>query len=89
MAGFREAEEWTSVCHPEEVTIADHERLLMFESEEAHIPAWIQCIDEWIATANGAVVRYEEELEQRAAHDAEARERLRRIEAATEKFKNL
>lgn len=69
---------------PERVVIAP-ERGLLFESEEALVPGWIDHIDLWIASANAEVAA------------AEAAEEKRRGEAQTEellvgvneKFKDL
>jgi len=47
---FEAPDEWTEPCHPSRITVKA--RALVFSSEEARVPMWIDQIDKWIAAAN-------------------------------------
>jgi len=69
---------------PERVVVAP-ERGLLFESEEALVPGWIDHIDLWIASANAEVAAAEAAEEKRRA-EAQTEELLVSV---NEKFKDL
>jgi hypothetical protein len=63
---------------------------LIFTSEETQVGLWIQLIDTWIAAANGKCADLPASLTRRqAVQDEQAQERLRRIQEATERFRDL
>ena len=85
---FQAPENWKEPCHPSRVTVKD--RALMFTSEESHVRLWVQPIDEWIAEANQRCAEHPESATKReVAQREDERERQRRLEAATERYKNL
>ena len=85
---FHASETWTEPCHPSRVTVKD--RALTFSSEEAHVPLWIQLIDQWIAGANQACAERPTSAARREVEQIEdERERQRRMREAVERFKNL
>jgi hypothetical protein len=47
---FQAPDEWTEPCHPSRITVK--QRMLVFTSEEARVPRWMEQIDKWIAAAN-------------------------------------
>lgn len=47
---FHAPDEWKEPCHPSRITVKNH--VLIFTSEEALVPLWIEQIDKWIAAAN-------------------------------------
>ena len=47
---FEAPEEWTEPCHPSRIMVK--QRMLIFTSEEARVPLWMEQIDKWIAAAN-------------------------------------
>jgi hypothetical protein len=81
---FQAPEEWTEPCHPSRITVK--QRALVFSSEEARVPVWIQQIDKWIAAAN---LKHAEMVGSAAppAETADARER--RLREATDRLKGL
>jgi hypothetical protein len=69
--------------------VFDHERGLLFASEEPLVPEWIRHIDLWIAEANAQVAADEAAEEKRRA-ESEARDRRDALlKQVNEKFKNL
>jgi hypothetical protein len=47
---FQAPDERTEPCHPTRITVRD--RALIFASEEARVPLWMEQIDKWIDAAN-------------------------------------
>ena len=85
---FQAPENWKEPCHPSRVTVKD--RSLMFTSEESHVRLWIQQIDQWIAEANQRCAeRPESETKREVEQGEDARETQRRLQEATERYKNL
>jgi hypothetical protein len=85
---FQAPEAWKEPCHPSRIVVKD--RSLLFTSDEALVRQWVQLIDEWIAAANHQCAeRPEAELRREVVEDAEQRERQRRLQEATERYKNL
>lgn len=85
---FQAPENFKEPCHPSRVTVKD--RALMFTSEESDVRLWIQLIDEWIAAANQACAdRPESATRREIAQTEDERERQRRLQEATERYKNL
>ena len=85
---FHAAENCKDPCHPSRVTVRD--KALMFTSDESHVRLWMQQIDEWIAAANAACAERPESAARRQIEAGEdERERQRRLQEATERYKNL
>lgn len=85
---FQTPDEWKDPCHPSRIKVKD--RSLIFTSEETQVGLWIQLIDTWIAAANGKCADLPASLTRRqAVQDEQAQERLRRIQEATERFRDL
>jgi hypothetical protein len=70
---------------PERVVV-DPQRGLLFETEESLVPAWIDHIDLWIASANRQVAAAEEK---RRAEALTREERDLLLSRINEKFKDL
>jgi hypothetical protein len=69
--------------------VFDHERGLLFASEEQLVPEWIRYIDLWIAEANAQMAADEAAEEKRGA-ETEARDRRDALlKQVNEKYKNL
>ena len=81
---FKLATPVTPPYDPERVVVAP-ERGLLFESEEALVPGWIDHIDLWIASANAELAAAEAAEEKRRA-EAQTEELLVSV---NEKFKDL
>ena len=82
---FHAPEEWKEPCHPSRITVKD--RALLFTSEEALVPLWIEQIDRWIAAANQ---KHSEVASSVATQDvADVDDRRRRLQEVTERFKDL
>ena len=65
-------------------------RSLVFTSEERHVGLWIQLIDQWITAANQKVADSPESVTKLQAAQAEQdREQVRRLDEATERFKDF
>lgn len=47
---FQAPDEWKEPCHPSRITV--RHRMLIFASEEARVPLWMEQIDKWIDAAN-------------------------------------
>ena len=63
---------------------------LTFRSEEAHVPAWIESIDRWIADANRTQAEVADGVRQQAMRaQAQTDARRQRANDSNEKFKNL
>ena len=85
---FSEPAETTAVCHPKRLGMMH--QALVFKCEEAHLPAWIEHIDKWIAGANAALAAQEEADKRRRAEQLRQEEdKQRRLQEANEKFKGL
>ena len=85
---FSEPAETTAVCHPKRLGMMH--QALVFKCEEAHLPAWIEHIDKWIAGANTALAAQEEADKRRRAEQLRQEEdKQRRLQEANEKFKGL
>jgi len=85
---FQSAEESTAVASPKAVRF--EREALTFRAGEEHVPAWVACIDRWIADANQAQAGLEERRGSAAAR-AQAQTDARRQQAtdANERFKDL
>jgi hypothetical protein len=67
-----------------------YQSVLIFESDEDHVPTWIQFIDGWIRSANERYAKHvAAERRAQAAHEALARDPKLRLQEAAAKFKNL
>src|SRR5437773_11461483 len=85
---FQAPENWKEPCHPSRVTVKD--RALTFTSEEAHVRLWIHLIDGWIAEANQRCADRPASVTKREGEESEGeRERRRRLQVATERYKDL
>lgn len=85
---FQAPENWKEPCHPSRITVKD--RTLTFRSEETDVRLWIQLIDEWIAAANQKLADRPESVTRRHVDQTEEeRERQRRLQEATERYKDL
>jgi hypothetical protein len=67
----------------------DHERGLLFASEEPLVPEWIRHIDLWIAETNAQVAADEAAEEKRRAESLARDKRDALLRQVNEKFKNL
>ncbi len=82
---FQAPDEWKDPCHPSRIRVKG--RSLCFTSDEHQVGLWMQWIDQWIAVANRQTVDVPDpSTRQQAAQDEQARERLRRLQEATERF---
>ena len=79
---FQAPDEWTEPCHPSRITVQHRE--LIFSTEEARVPVWINQIDKWIAAANqkhaemtGSVVPREDRGDEQEQKLREMRDRLK------------
>ncbi len=85
---FSEPAEATVMCHPKRTGLMH--QALVFKCEEAHLTAWVQSIDKWIAGANRALLEAEQAEKRRKAEQLrQEEEKKRRIDAANEKYKSL
>ncbi len=83
--------------HPGSYTIQVHPGLgrfepgrFLFQSEEKNVPDWIKAIDQWIDTANKAVIAHAEEaVRQQVEATARRQDETRRMTEMNEKFKDL
>ena len=85
---FQSAEASTELATPKDVRF--EREALTFRAGEEHVPAWVACIDGWIADANRAEAD-RDAGRGRAAARAQEQTDARRQKAtdANEKFKNL
>jgi hypothetical protein len=81
---FQAPDEWTEPCHPSRITVK--QRSLIFSSEEARVPVWIQQIDKWIAAAN---LKHAEIAGSAATPEVTAGEREQKLRGATDRLKGL
>ena len=82
---FQAPDEWKEPYHPSRITVRN--RALIFTSEEALVPRWIEQIDKWIAAANQ---KHSEMASSVATHDvADVDDRRRRLQEVTDRFKDL
>jgi hypothetical protein len=85
---FSEPAETTVMCHPKKLGMMH--QALVFKCEEAHLPAWVQHIDKWIAGANKALADQEEREKQKKAEQLkQEEEKKRRIDEVNEKYRDL
>jgi hypothetical protein len=85
---FQAPEEWKDPCHPSRITVRN--RSLVFASEERHVGLWIQLIDQWITAANQKLADSPESVtRQQVAQAEQEREQVRRLDEATERFKDF
>ena len=73
---------------PERI-VFDRQHGLLFETEEALVPDWIEHIDLWIASANTRVAANETAEEKRRAEAQNREERDLWLGRINEKFKDL
>jgi hypothetical protein len=69
--------------------VFDRQQGLLFETEEALVPGWIDHIDLWIASANTRVAADEAAEEKRRAEIQNREERDLLLRRLNEKFKHL
>ncbi len=82
---FQAPDEWKEPCHPSRIKVKG--RSLLFTSDEHQVALWMQWIDQWIAVANRQTAEVPDlSTRQQVAQDEEARDRLRRLREATERF---
>ena len=63
---------------------------LTFRTDDAHVPAWIESIDRWIADANRVQAEVADDVRQQATRaQAQTDARRQRADESNEKFKNL
>ena len=85
---FQAPEEWTEPCHPSRITVKD--RALIFTAEERHVRRWVELIDQWIATANRKCSPAPDSgTTGQIESDDAVRERQRRLQEATDRFRDL
>lgn len=77
---------WRSIlCDPNRIRF--YLGTMIFDSDEANVPIWIEFIEKWMASANA---RYAERLRQeQAAREEDAVDPAQRLRDLEEKFKNL
>jgi hypothetical protein len=82
---FHAPEEWKEPCHPSRITVKD--RTLIFTSEEALVPLWIEQIDRWIAAAN----QKQKDVVTTAATQevASGEDQRRKLQEVTDRLKDL
>jgi hypothetical protein len=85
---FKLATPVTRECDPERA-VFDSQRDLLFETEEALVPGWIDHIDLWIDSANKRVAADEAAEEKRRAEAQNREERDLLLSRINEKFKDL
>jgi len=81
---FQAPDEWTEPCHPSRITVKHRE--LIFSSEEARVPVWINQIDKWIAAANQ---KHAEMTGSVAPREDSGDEREQRLREVTDRLKGL
>jgi len=81
---FQAPDEWTEPCHPSRITVK-HCRLI-FSSEEARVPVWINQIDKWIAAANQ---KHAKMTRSTAPREDSGDEREHRLREVTDRLKGL
>ena len=84
---FMQTRDTTLVCNPK--SVAMYQGMMVFESVEDDIPAWITFIDKWMAAANTRYAEWETAQRPRRGPDTEPRNREQRLNELNEKFKNL
>ena len=63
---------------------------LTFRSDDAHVPAWVESIDRWIADANRVQAAVADSVQEQSARArAQTDARRQRADESNEKFKNL
>ena len=82
---FQSPDEWKEPCHPSRITVKN--RALIFTSEEARVPLWIEQIDKWIAAANQ---KHADAIRSPARREVEGvDDRRQRLQEATDRLKDL
>ena len=81
---FQAPDEWTEPCHPSRITVQHRE--LIFSTEEARVPVWINQIDKWIAAANQ---KHAEMTGSAAPREDSGDEREQRLREVTDRLKGL
>ena len=81
---FQAPDEWTEPCHPSRNTVQHRE--LIFSTEEARVPVWINQIDKWIAAANQ---KHAEMTGSVAPREDSGDEREQRLREVTDRLKGL
>jgi hypothetical protein len=81
---FEAPDDWKDPCHPSRIRVKGPS--LAFTSDEDQVGLWMQWIDQWIAVANRRTADVPGPSATQAAQDEQARERLRRLQEATERF---
>ena len=81
---FQAPDEWTEPCHPSRITVQHRE--LIFSTEEARVPVWINQIDKWIAAANQKPAEMTGSVAPREDSGDEREQRLREV---TDRLKGL
>jgi hypothetical protein len=82
---FHAPEDWKEPYHPSRITVKD--RLLIFTSEEALVPLWIEQIDRWIAAANQKQLDMASSVVTREGADGD--DRRRKLQEVTDRLKDL
>ena len=82
---FHAPEEWKEPYHPSRITVKD--RVLIFTSEEALVPLWIEQIDKWIAAANQKHSDVASAVATREVADGD--DRRRKLQEVTDRLKDL
>ena len=82
---FHAPEEWKEPYHPSRITVKD--RALIFTSEEALVPLWIEQIDRWITAANQKHSEMVSSLETREVSDGD--DSRRKLLEVTDRLKDL
>ncbi len=76
------------ICSPDRVRF--YLATLIFESDEANVPTWVEFIDRWMGSANERFTKYDEEQRlSRAAREEQQKDSAQRLRDAAEKFKHL
>jgi hypothetical protein len=84
---FMQTRDTTVVCNPSGVAM--YQAMMVFESAEDDVPTWVSFIDKWMAVANARHAEWEAEQRRLRGHDADTRDRERKLLDLNEKFKDL
>lgn len=84
---FLQTRDTTVVCNPQGVAM--YQTMMVFQSAEDDVPAWVSFIDKWTAAANARYAEWEARRPGRRAEPADVGDRDRKLHDLNEKFKNL